>query len=671
MQITLTNLSNEKRSTVATVTVPTESVATYGTECTFVNGGRVFRAVKCKTQGAKTVFRIFTKMAGNETLTGELINSPVKDIPAYQWHDWIADDWTQLVPEIGVTVGTTTTYESVLLSFKVVEASAAHQRCFMRTRHIASGLIFEFWVDINHNDPVIPFWGKIVWSDRQDKKHSRTFKEIFIRCGERLVFDSEIAHGIRQLGRVDSKWVALLGTDLPFIDGSGLPISGSMLGFVNFSKTLVQDQRVDVEESSANLIAASQGPVLGVARNWNNYWLANLYTPRTRMTSELVDYFNSEWIKFMDQQQVSGTWFTTRQLGIGKNPGATGDQEDFAATKGTAVITCFRPEHIKRYQYSVYADIFRGFMFYEADGTPLDYKNHPNWVTWSGVTHYHVGVSPDRLGKDPNLAEPIPATGFIGYDDEHRSQNNLAAYAALTDDPLADDIIEHILNTDMASYRMRYPTYGSGAARAQGRCAGTWANFFTIGTPKAREYCEQLLHGRWIGLNTNPDFSPLKAVPVIGMHGPDGRKPIFDINGNLLPTWSIWEHALSAVGFYNAFKIPLQTSSTDANNFYRLIRTIAQNGCFEQDGAWYFVDDMWYNNGEPIPEVLSKQNRYITYSQGGVGSWTLAALLIAAKILPEGDPLKAKAKACCNYYTVGEEAVNLFQSEWWAIVDKV
>lgn len=67
----------------------------------------------------------------------------------------------------------------------------------------------------------------------------------------------------------------------------------------------------------------------------------------------------------------------------------------------------------------------------EADGTWLEGSNHPSLRFWDGRPHWHVGVSPDRLGK-PRTLTPEEAHGRWGPDVQHFYCRTLAAAARLT-----------------------------------------------------------------------------------------------------------------------------------------------------------------------------------------------------------------------------------------------
>jgi hypothetical protein len=80
---------------------------------------------------------------------------------------------------------------------------------------------------------------------------------------------------------------------------------------------------------------------------------------------------------------------------------------------------------------------------------------------------------------------------------------------------------------------------------------------------------------------------------------------------------------------------------------------------------------MWYREGQPITGALSKSNNKIIFDRGGVATWTFAGVLVASELLPETDPLKARARACVAAITLNREAGDRMQAEWWAAVRSV
>ena len=74
MRATLTNLSPLPREHWAVVTFSRALVANLGVECTLLcdNGAR-WRAVRGRTVGARTTYRVRANMGGSETMRWELI----------------------------------------------------------------------------------------------------------------------------------------------------------------------------------------------------------------------------------------------------------------------------------------------------------------------------------------------------------------------------------------------------------------------------------------------------------------------------------------------------------------------------------------------------------------------------------------------------------------------
>lgn len=679
MRATLVNVSSRTRRHWAQVTFPRQAASAFGVECTFVcDDGRRFRAVRGRNRGlGATVYRIRCLMDADEWVQGVLVSEAHRDADALRAHRWTTDDIAALVPDIGVlTEGNVLTWSPAAPSaLALVDQSGAHHRWFLRKEIPHTGVIFEWWGDILHEDPVIHAWGKVVWSDRTDPKNNRNFPGFAMRSGEFFHLDYGRRHGSSAPVRSQQRqWEFVLGTNLNLVDGAGLPLSGRMLSFIgpNVESQIGADvDLADMQNNDAldfsSLLAAAEGPIVGVCHEWDGSWCAALNVPRFQNVPAAKAAALMQWNQFVNSGEVPVGWFGSRPVGIGKTPGQTGGQEDFGATKGTAAVSLLDPRQILRYQYSVYTELFRGFMHYE-NGLPLRLQNHPQWVTWSGVTHWHSGVSLDRLGKE--LVAFSPGTGYYGYDDEHRSQNNLAAYMALTDDPLVDDILVHQTTTDLASYRMRFPNNGAGAARAQGRTAGAWANFAMLTDGTLRDDQLRLLAEVTRKAITNPTFQPSRQVMTLHNHGPDGRKPIRDEAGNLLPTWCVWEHGLAMVGIYNAQKARPNDNDT-REVALRLARTMAEWGCFESSDGWWLVGDAWFRDGQALPEPLSKTNTKHNFGRGDVCTWTFAGVLAAAEILPDGDPLRAKARACVAFMTGGAEAGDATTAEWWATVRSV
>lgn len=680
MRAILTNTSPLPREHWAVVTFPRPLAAPFGPECSFVcSNGQRFRAVRGRTVGMRTTYRVRAYMGGSQTLEGSLVNEAQPE--PYVPHRWVTDDIGALIPSLGARIPGLGDFWDVPLGAPVLlDQSPAHTRWGVRRLLPQAGIIFEWWADVLHNDPVIPVWGKAVWSDRHDTATNKSFEFLAMKSGEYIALDFIRRHAGGSVPMKDAHgiWVQILNTSPVILnDGSGLPFSGSMLAFVSPRAT---DKAADPEDwsddtvrSINNLRAAPGGPIVGVCLEWDTHWLAGRNLPRFRPGYQ--SQHEQVWQQFLDSLDIPAGWFANRPVGIGKTPGQTGDQEDFGATKGTYAVCDGDARFIRVMQYAVQAELFRGFNHYENNG-PLDINAHPLWVTWNGVTHYHSGVSPDSIGKTRDGA--APGTGWYGYDDEHRSQNTLAAYMMLTDDPLMEDQLRHLVTTDRASYRMRFPNNGSGAARGQGRTSGAWAQFVGLTEGVEQQHWVNIIASRMnASLNLNPSINVAGPMKVLASGGPDSRKQVYRPDGSLGPWVSFWEHGLAAVGIYNAVKA--QPNNADAHEILvRICRTLATFACFEENGEWWTVADCLWSEGEAPPGGLVSTSRALVCDRNfasGVTSWTFAGLLVAREFLAqqaETDPaLLNKLSRYINAITGGQEAGDRRQAEWWATVQSV
>lgn len=671
----VTNLSNTERDTWAIFTVPWHTVDGFGLELTFVaDDGRSMRAVKHDRPvgiGTKVTVRVYGYFAAGESITGSILNQPHPDAGPFETHPWVSDDPVALIPFLGARVAGRDTWAEGFEALDMVEQSPAHKRFRMMQRLPDHGLIFVSWFDILSGDPVVPYRGKIVWSDRTDPNPSKLFNFLAIKSGEAFAFDFSRRHGMPERLQIDGKYLQVLNSEpIAFNDGAGLPLSGSILCFRQTAPALGEVDPEEEQRELGNLRAALGGPVLGVCDGWDGVFLANENTPR--FSQNYQSEARTSYTAWQQRQQDRAGWFAPRELVSAPDPGRTGDQDDFGATKGTYAVSELDPRHLYRMLYAVQSDLFRGFNHYEIgeDGKahPLRIEDHPQWVTWSGGTHYNENVSPDRLGKN---SSPVPVgTGWLGYDDQHRSQNNLAAYIALSDDPFAEDQVLFHAITDRAAYRVRYPNYGEGAARAQGRTNGTLAALISA---VGRETASQLrlsMDARMQPINSNELLNVAGPMKVLAYGQPDNRKPIF-LNGVRQRWASLWEHGLAIVGLYGAWKL-----NRDANTHATLVKVaefMAAFGMFEHNGSWWTVGDIAYYDGAAPETFGDPESAEFTAEQntGGVLSWTHAGIIVAREVLGGGHPLRAKLDRYIQATTGYAEATSLRQGEWWAAVASI
>lgn len=678
MRATIANISQLPRQHWGVVTFPSMLAGSYPEEATFLaDDGRAFRAVRGHTVGCKTVYRVRATLSGSELVSGTLEPDAHPDAAEFRPHPWAVDYVQALLPDLSAQLSD----QSVLWSRDdtppiKVAWSKAHQRWRIDRRIGDVGLYLSFWIDVLHEDPVLPVWAKVVWSDRTDPQYSREFPALGLAMGEYVAFDFWNRHGLIAPTRIGTKWVQPLNaTPITLGDGSGLPLSGNMLAFYSPESSDPPPDPEDVSNAEnaglRDLAAGAYGPVLGVSHDWEGMFLANASLPR--LGDGHVSSTDIRWQNFKAMLEQPANWFVTREYGLAKTPGQTGDQHDFGAQKLTGAITEHDPRDIRIAQYSVQAEIFRGYNHYEQDGSPLDIANHPNWVTWRGRTHYHPGVSTDRLGKG-EWYEPPPPSGWEGRDDEHDSRQTWAALLALTDDPYLEDQVHHMATTDLAAYRIRYPQYGCGAARAQGRVNGSLVQLASVVPAETRTRLETCLGARLDTLAANHSLQVPGPMKALAWGNPDNRKPIVDIDGNPGRWCSMWEHGLGVVGLWKVTKDTANVPPEWLAALDKACTTLATFGFFNESDRWFFVDDILWSDGEAPPGGLFVGSPHLTSSEGftsGVAKWTFAGLLVAQRRITKALAQKTGIDALITAMTGGTEARDQRQAEWWAIIDKV
>ncbi len=124
-----------------------------------------------------------------------------------------------------------------------------------------------------------------------------------------------------------------------------------------------------------------------------------------------------------------------------RRPGDTGDQAGFGTWQHVETVGAGSAANMFLDQLITAQEACRPTHFFESGPAGgfriVRASDHPSWVTWDEGTHYHTGVSPDRLGRTFNYTEGVG--GWYGHDYQH--------YGCLW---LAEDVL---LNGSMASFR--------------------------------------------------------------------------------------------------------------------------------------------------------------------------------------------------------------------------
>lgn len=670
------------------------------------------------------------------------------EVPKFDLHKWVSDDLKALLPNVFILISNSNPSHGGLYSIpessdgsvqydevKLIRSTPTTTTWRLRGRpskigrdDLLSGFVFHVFATITSGSPVIELRAALIWADPKNPEPDLYVDRIELSCGEFIKFDYDVRnrHDVSQPVFDKAKWwfpIVDSRTDfnknspgvIGFVDGCGIPIVGKMLcvpqnnPINNIDQNIVVSEieyaeavGVDIKpedrfviESSELLYAGAQGRPRGIVinRGWDGKFIGMGHIGRVEHDSNIV---HTDILSLILKEPAQHGFWNQRPIGAGIDPGQTGDQEDFGATKGILATVFEESDWIDYAIYSVVIDVARGYMYHEEDGTPIDPDKHPNWTTWSQLTHWHHGQSSDRLGKRDKLSgEGVANNGILGYDDQHRSQNNLAAVYLLSGDDFLEFIIKLTASNDSAHVRIRN-NFGYGAPRACGRRSQTWSNFKMLTDPDSKEHAIYQKCLDW-NIDVLPNYfegdknnGPIDILYQARNSRYGLKFPNTDFDLHL---WVVWEHALMCRGLLIAYR-----ATGDLRNFQyakRISKTIVDYGFFfdQNTKRWLCADLVWYPTpnedynpadvipgwtaadvGKPIPSSLYYDGSFAIYSRpmGGVCTWTLAAgLLTYFATHDKSDSSWQKAILLIESFTSSEEAHDSSTAEWWAVVNSI
>lgn len=366
---------------------------------------------------------------------------------------------------------------------------------------------------------------------------------------------------------------------------------------------------------------------------------------------------------FMPYSYRTGDIFSDRQVGLTNNPGQTGGQEDFGSEKGSPALSLKLPQWIS-YMRQNLVDIFRYHHYFENDGTPLLFISHPNWRTWNGETH--DAATGDTIGKTKWAPRPA-GTGWRSFDNEHRSQNNIISFYALTGDYMVRDEFMHILSVDMAQHKNR-----PGAERAVGRLMLAWSKLAKV-MPTAyaemfKGLCEEKYKSvinQWPSRNFKNDPTRTVRVSQIIL---DPRSEIFDpVTNQLTQSWIPYQTAMMALGAFSYYKI---NPSPELESFLQdVCRTVVMHGCFKQDSVWNCLTFCRYltgaDEGKPMPDTSYVVGSKEININNSFWSWMAPAFVVAKHVFPNTSEVWQRADEILTYL-YGNGYYSWLDSEWVA-----
>lgn len=304
------------------------------------------------------------------------------------------------------------------------------------------GWVAEAWCEIFPRAGYSDFSIKVTWSTDQIPQTTTSLDEIALVASPgakiRMLYPN----------------LALPRQQIEWIPGQG---------YVADTQGQIYSGRVYVDpKHEALYVGAIEGA------DWNGWW--GPYGIIGQASTKLTTHVNSaisRWLS-LAKQPTSFDWAESGQYGLAANSGTTGAQNDFGATKMLPALHGY-PEWIPAAHRSACFEAKRPGDFRDGGGAPQNPWEHPRHVTWSNYTHWHTGVSKDRLGKEGE--NPKFGGGWIGPDRQHWSNNYLCGAYLLTGDRALLACIEKQARAILSGETIvaGWSTSNAGASRGIGR----------------------------------------------------------------------------------------------------------------------------------------------------------------------------------------------------------
>lgn len=507
-----------------------------------------------------------------------------------------------------------------------LEKNSMRQVELRRARIGKSGLVAELIVTAWHEQRHADISLAVFYSDPSQEAMQCHVDELAVECrGMGLVLRHPGYLGIIQRMMPYGSRTVLL-RQRAIADGQGLRRVGAIV------PPLDGDPKNDL-----TLRAVAAAPLLA-ATSWRDTGAFGPFgvvpaPPPWLAGNALRAHFASRHKVFVHRERPGGDPFGAPRHGLAKMAGQTGDQGDFGTCKLAGIAWSGLPSMLLEVEAAVLQEACRPVHFFEADASPVDPANHPDWVVWSGRTHWHPQVSKDRLGK-PQPEPNYNSHGWTGKDRQHWSSNYLSAYALLTGAHWARLELANEARLYLAAQTVdpKLTTSSSGAPRGAGRVALTAAwNLCVSDNQQLRERMDQrvdrIYYREWHGRELAPD-----KVRPMAVNGKDPRllkgKHAF---------WNPWQDALAAVGFAahhrmtgneHARELAEQLAINVVRHGWHLTETFNQVG----------MAIRWHQRGRPVKDLWTTRDpSQVQWSDGTAYSdWSIGAVEIA-RVVAERD----------------------------------
>jgi hypothetical protein len=565
--------------------------------------------------------------------------------------------------------------------FKLITGNR-HIQTFDIESPVVQGWCLKQILSIYSNLDHVEFKLALNWHDRSNPSYNVNIKEIRLECNDEFVIYHQGQLGIPRptYNPLIDTWSCVITSGIQqILDGAGIEVRGFILAlpedFISFDS-----DNVDTEARVENLNAIRFGPsnaggIGGVYAihsnlNYNSNWF-NSNLPNSRIEDAILNP------KLAYQPSI----FSARTIGMAKTPYQSGAQNDFGADKGYEATVLLDPIWMS-YAIGGLVDRLRPYNIHEPNGGRVTKELHPTRVTWNLVTL--DSQSKDFLGKTKWAPRGL-GTGWVGYDNQHRSQNLNITYYALTGDELELDTLSNALEADL-----QQAVNQSLADREIGRTFNCWAKMLRILPasdrnrllPHVETKINELL-SFWRGRLLSGPEKTVKCSQIIK----DPRGIINPTNGKQEVCWLPYQHAQMIQGVYSMIKA-LQLFGRNNLSLESLLKdlciTLVDNGFANHGSEWYPILFLRYRTGlesgvmvdknspapeEGIPlppETFTSPNWQAVVNTDNQGWWDwVSPALSIAKTLPIGSDRVAKIDTLLSY-AYPNVVTDIHTLEWFA-----
>lgn len=387
----------------------------------------------------------------------------------------------------------------------------------------------------------------------------------------------------------------------------------------------------DIEQVS-NGLAALNFPLYGMSREWGETRAyTSLATIQEASSPHVWEVIDENYHRFNNYMNDAGNYWDTYLLGLAKTAGQTGAQRDFGCIEGAEVVDFAAAELLDAYLFMATAQTKRPGHYYETDASPVRHVNHPQWVTWSGQTHWHWVVSPDRLGKNvPYISNPHH--GWFGKDYQHHSSNLLSMAALMTGSYMlrdeADVEMEHYYaGMTLPSEYPGWSTSGKRAPRGFGRTTHAICNHYLLtGREEIKDHMlnrfREVAMVQWDGAN----ISPVRNWA----HVLDNRV----LNGQY-EGWVPWNETLGFVGIVALYNVTQDEDVKDLMVAWG--NTIVKYGWRATRSGSTLVNAQvgggvrWFADGHPLTPAEYLNPELFEFAGGGLQLWGTPTIKVIAE----------------------------------------